>query len=111
MTDEPEKSKDNEGWIMPDPVFRSSQGYDPRKGREFQEEDLPDKEPDETDTDELPAADNEQKVRAKAETVNKGGCLSTVAFFVGIISLSIAIILGLLLYFLYFYVPPPPATF
>ncbi|QQS31647.1 MAG: hypothetical protein IPM50_08090 [Acidobacteriota bacterium] len=115
MTDEKQQPDNENGWVMPEPVFRSSKGYDPRKGIDGPEEDIPtdvaDKDLDEADTGELPTADEKQHVRPKTRAKKKGGCLSTVAFFVGIICLSLAIILGALLYFLYFYVPPEGGTF
>jgi hypothetical protein len=115
MTDERERSNDNDGWVMPEPVFRSSKGYDPRKGMEDTESDIPaekaDSGPVEADTDELPAADEKQNVRPKPPAEKKSGCLSTAAFFIGIISLSIAIILAALVYFLYYYVPPDSGNF
>ena len=100
---------------MPEPVFRSSKGYDPRKGAGDPEEDiaaeLADKDLDEADTDELPRSDEKQHVRPKPPQKKKGGCLSTVAFFVGIISLGVAMILAALVYFLYYYVPPDGGNF
>jgi hypothetical protein len=114
MTDESKKPEPEDGWVMPEPVFRSSKGYSPLKEK-VAEEDIPtetaDKIPDEADTDELPVAEEKQHVRPITPRKKKNGCLGTVAFFVGIISLSIAIILALLVYFLYFYVSEPTGVF
>jgi hypothetical protein len=115
MTDEKQKPETDDGWVMPEPVFRSSSGFDPRKGPNDPQADIPtdvaDKGLDEADTDELPAVDEKQHVRPKTPAKRKGGCLSTAAFFVGIISLSIAIILAALVYLLYYYVPPESGNF
>lgn len=114
MTDGKQQPDTDDGWVMPEPVFRSSKGYNPLKGNDVEEDILTetaDEASTETETVEQPVHDEKQHVRPKAPAYKKGGCLSTVAFFVGIICLSIAIILAALLYFLYFYVPEPTGGF
>lgn len=114
MTDGKQQPDTDDGWVMPEPVFRSSRGYNPLKGVEA-ESDIPTETADkilvDAETDEHPPKEEKQHVRPKTPAKKKGGCLSTVAFFVGIICLSIAIILAALLYFLYFYVPEPTGGF
>lgn len=119
MMDEKQQPDTENGWEMPEPIFRSTKGYNPLKNvdaeadilTETADESSSESETGESETGELINADEKQHVRPKAPAKKKGGCLSTAAFFVGIICLSLAAVLAALLYFLYFYVPEPTGGF
>ena len=86
---------------MPEPVFRSSEGYDPRVRFRDLQADIP-TEPGFRDEDEgadiaVPAAAT--PVAAKP----RGGCAKALLSVVGIVGLIIALVAALIIYLAFFY--------
>ena len=122
MSDEAKKEAAGGEWTMPEPVFRSTEGYTPRTALHSVQDEIP-TEPgfsdDETEEDiALPdtsedAIDEEkggQSVRASTKTrirhhKKKSGCAKTFGLIAGAIALSIFAIIAAVIYFLVFYKP------
>ncbi len=123
MSDEPKKDQAAGGeWTMPEPVFRSTEGFTPKSAIHSAQDEIP-TEPgfsdDETEENiALPdspeeTADEEksgQSVRASTKTrirhsKKKAGCAKTFGLIAGAIALSIIAIIAAAIYFLVFYKP------
>jgi len=138
IDDEPEgEITDTAEWVMPKPVFRSSEGHTPKRAPETDFSDdmpteiankddsafakpVPASEADtaeiETDTDDdkagAPAAPKTSTVTPKAaEPSKKGGCAKSFLFIVSMIGLAVAGIIIALIYFLFYYRPAETGTF
>lgn len=123
MSDEAKKDQaEDGGWTMPEPVFRSTQGYTPKTAIHSVQDEIP-TEPgfsdDETeedialpDTSEVKIDEEKtgQAVRASTKTrirhhKKKSGCAKTFGLIAGAIALSIFAIIAAVIYFLVFYKP------
>lgn len=117
----------NGEWKMPDPVFRSTEGHDPRL-RRLSQDDIPTDSPD-VDTDEFDTDTPEQiildesadpageppKPKPAANTVRaappaaaggKGsGCLKTLGVVGGVVLAGAVLLIAVLIYLLFFYQP------
>ena len=137
IDDEPEDAVTSADWVMPEPVFRSSEGHTPRRAPEANFSDdmpteiankddsafarpVPASEADtaeiETDTDddkaEAPAASETSTDTPKAAQPNqKGGCAKSFLFIVSMIGLTVAAVIIALIYFLFYYRPAETGTF
>lgn len=120
MSDEQRKDKEqSEKWVMPKPVFRSSEGRTPRSVALDPQGDVPTepgfhdktteeitvkpdaKEPVES---EQPAQSVRESTKTRVRTPKKaGGCAKTFSLIVGAIALSIIAVVAILIYFLFFY--------
>lgn len=118
MSDETKPNGENgNGWKMPEPVFRSSEGRKPGELPPDPQGDIP-TEPGFTEDDPEPQApEARQSVRAKADdrterhVKKKRGCARTFVMIVGTVTiLALSIIVGLI-YFLFFYRPVDTTTF
>ena len=107
--------KEQAEWTMPEPVFRSTEGYRPgSKGNAAQDE-IPTEPGFSEDTTEefvgINAAEkHSQSVRATTKTrvrhpKKKSGCAKTFGLIAGAIALSLFAILAAVIYFLVFYKP------
>lgn len=109
-----------ETWVMPKPIFRSSEGHRPKALADSQE-DIP-TEPgfsdDETEEDivlnttppDPDGAESAQSVRATTKTrvrhqKKRSGCAKAFGLVAGAIALSIFAIIAVVVYFLVFYKP------
>lgn len=123
MADETKKAQAANGeWTMPEPVFRSTEGFTPKTAMHSVQDEIP-TEPgfhdDETEEDIAladtaeDATDEEkggQAVRASTKTrirhpKKKSGCAKTFGVIAGAIALSIFAIIAAVVYFLVFYKP------
>lgn len=120
MSDEANNGKDAaEEWVMPAPIFRSSEGYTPKTASLDPQEDVP-TEPglggEDTD-DEIVVSPSEEvkggetpaqsvhastKIRIRHHK-KKGGCAKVFGVIAGTIALSIFAIIAAVVYFLVFY--------
>lgn len=125
MTDEPKKTDEQPGdeWKMPEPVFRSSEGYRPGSPRIDPQEEIPTEPGFESEDSgepafgaqedgQPPASEDEhpaQSVRASTKTrvrhKKKSGCAKTLGLIVGAVVLSMIAIVVALIYLAIFYVP------
>ena len=120
MSDEP-KQDDNTiaEWTLPEPVFRSSEGFTPRSALLGPQDDIP-TEPgfsdDETEEsidlsahpDEQAEDDIHQSVRPSSKTrirhqKKRTGCAKTFGLIAGAITISAAAIVVALIYFLFYF--------
>lgn len=113
MSDEAKKLGENGEWQMPEPVFRSSEGYTPKAAGDAPDDDFP---TDPGFDDEAPTeapnkaedSDSPQSVRAASKTKvrhqkkKKRGCLKSMALMVLIIVASVALIIATLVYFIFY---------
>jgi hypothetical protein len=107
-----------DGWVMPEPVFRSSDGK--VIGRQNAGDEAVTKIPPMTSASAAEIA-NEPNVadapalnRVKAKPIaakNSGGCLQVVFSIAGIISLLILILIVTAVYFIFYYRPAPVGIF
>ena len=123
MNDETQKDQAADGeWTMPEPVFRSTEGYSPKTALHSVQDEIP-TEPgfsdDETEEDialpdssedEIDEEKGGQAVRASTKTrirhhKKKPGCAKTFGLIAGAIALSIFAIIAAVIYFLVFYKP------
>ena len=123
MSDEAKKDLAAGGeWTMPEPVFRSTDGYTPKTAVHSPQDDIqtePGFSEDETEED-IPVAGNDgdtsddsaphQAVRASTKTrirhpKKRSGCAKTFGLIAGAIALSIFAIIAAVVYFLVFYKP------
>ena len=122
MSDEAKKEAANGEWTMPEPVFRSTEGYSPKTALHSVQDEIP-TEPgfsdDETEEDialpdssedEIDEEKGGQSVRASTKTrirhhKKKSGCAKTFGLIAGAIALSIFAIIAAVIYFLVFYKP------
>ncbi len=122
MSDEPGSKNDGE-WRMPDPVFRSSDGFDPRE--KLKEDDIPTESPDRAETDEMDIEFSSDAQSTDAEPVvpreeppaagsiqpdappahQGGGCFQTVGIIGSIAAIAVVLVIAGLVYFLFFYQP------
>ncbi len=102
MSDEPKSDKPDDGWVMPEPVYRSSPGRTPQSTPQtasaddittqpgFTDEDNIDTlAPDFVDTDDVPTEKPVKVKPAEPKPKKKRGCLWWFLFIVGIIVLAI----------------------
>lgn len=122
MSDETKKpAQEDGGWVMPEPIFRSSEGHTPRTAQFGPQDDIP-TEPgfsDETtdETIEIPVVSEEpdveephQAVRATTKTKirhhkKRSGCAKVFGLIAGAVAVALTSIFLVLVYFLYFYRP------
>ncbi|MBK6725022.1 MAG: hypothetical protein IPG58_17685 [Acidobacteria bacterium] len=121
MSDEAKKDQAAGGeWTMPEPVFRSTEGYTPKTAVHSAQDEIP-TEPgfSEVETEEdilvtvVVASDDDkggQAVRASTKTrirhpKKRSGCAKTFGLIAGAIALSIFAIIAAVVYFLVFYKP------
>ena len=117
MSDEAKKPENGGEWQMPEPVFRSSEGHTPRS---VPDDDLP-TDPgfdDEAPTETADRSDDDiqqpQTVRASSKTKvrhqkkKKRGCLKSVALTIVVLVLSVVLIIGTVIYFLFYSGPRGP---
>lgn len=123
MSDEAKKDQAAGGeWTMPEPVFRSTEGYTPKTAVHSVQDEIP-TEPgfsdDETEEDILvddidgDASDDSgphQTVRASTKTrirhpKKRSGCAKTFGLIAGAIALSLFAIIAAVVYFFVFYKP------
>ena len=113
-------------WVMPAPVFRSTDGHTPKSVAMSHEEEIdtenPDPDPlditlDQSDeianaeTEEIPVFEEIPSVRAKPEQKKKGGCATSFLFTLGIIGFLATAIIIALVYFLFYAKPTETGTF
>lgn len=133
MSDEPNKEKDTgEKWVMPDPIFRSSDGHTPKTAALDPQKDVPtepgfDGEDAEVNVIVSPSgispsgevSDSDspaQSVHASTKTrvrhhKKKGGCAKALGLIAGAVALSAIAILIVLFYFLFYFRPTDQGTF
>lgn len=127
MSDDNKKPDENAGsWAMPEPVFRSTEGYTPRSAMSGAQDDIP-TEPGFSDEDDEPtaipnaaASDSDiegegddsphQSVRATTKVrvrhhKKRSGCAKVFGVIAGALALTLTTIVMVLVYFLYFYRP------
>lgn len=119
MSEEAKKPAENGDWTMPEPVFRSTEGYTPGIKGDTTQDEIP-TEPGFSDdtTEEFIGIDDigddsdkpSQTVRATTKTrvrhaKKKSGCAKTFGLIAGAIALSFFAILAAVIYFLVFYKP------
>ncbi|MFZ1700770.1 MAG: hypothetical protein WBO10_03660 [Pyrinomonadaceae bacterium] len=128
MSDEPKKEKETgEKWVMPEPVFRSSEGHTPKSAALDSQGDVPtepgfhDKTTEEITVSDHAEDESENEKDVPAQTVRestktrvrhpkkKGGCAKTFTLIVGGITFSVLAIIALLIYYLMFYRPTDTA--
>ncbi len=120
MSDELKQPEENTGtWVMPEPVFRSSEGYTPKTAARGRQDDIP-TEPgfNNEDTEEsldisenvesVHEDDHHQSVRASTKTrvrhhKKRSGCAKLFGIIAGTIAVALTSILFVLVYFLFFY--------
>ncbi len=115
MSDAPKPEKPDDGWVMPEPVYRSSEGGPP-KGMHFadpaaeiptepgfSDEDYIDTlTPDISDAGESPTA-KPVKVTPAPPKPKKRGCARSFLTVIGLIALAVIGIVIALIYFLFYY--------
>ena len=121
MSDDNKKPDENAGsWAMPEPVFRSTEGYTPRSAISGAQDDIP-TEPGFSDEDDVPteaprgqSEDDDdaphQSVRASTKIrvrhhKKRSGCAKVFGVVAGALALTLTTILMVLVYLLYFYRP------
>ena len=122
MSDEAKKEAAGGEWTMPEPVFRSTEGYTPKSAVHSAQDEIP-TEPGFSDdeTEEaiaLPDAPDEtsdeekggQAVRASTKTrirhsKKRSGCAKTFGLMAAAVALSIFAIMAAIIYFFMFYKP------
>ena len=127
-----EAPKSSDAWVMPKPVFRSTEGHTPATAKSaFEADDIPteiaNKEdsafpipqsqitpetasgpaPDVTE----PNADDVDTEEPHATPKTRGGCASSFLFILSMIGLVAAAIIIALFYFLFYYRPAETGTF
>lgn len=119
MTDEPTPTNGPaDDWVMPEPVFRSSEGRKPGELPPDPQSEIP-TEPgfsdDDGDDENEPSAN--QTVRARTgdrktrHIKKKRGCAKTFAMIVGTIAFVAVTLVAALIYFLFYYRPVDTTTF
>ena len=139
MSDEPiiddlpteDATKSSEEWVMPKPVFRTSEGHTPSSAKSAYSDDLPTeianrdesefaKAPSEADTLETETTETDDgettedpvaKAAAQTTPKAKGGCAKSFLFIVSMIGLAVVAIIIALIYFLFYYQPAETGTF
>lgn len=123
MSDEQKPDKPNDGWVMPEPVYRSSPGHVPKSIHltddaedittqpGFTDQDNVDTlVPDFVDAGETPTVDS-IKVASAPPAPKKGGCASSILTVFGVIALAVIGIVIALIYFLFYYKSADTSTF
>lgn len=117
MSDEAKKPGENGGeWQMPEPVFRSSEGHTPRA---IADDDFPtdpgfdDEAPTETanrpdSDDHVQTVRPKEKTRVRHQKKKKHGCLKSVALTIIVLVTSVALIVGTVIYFIFYSGPRGP---
>lgn len=119
MSDEVKKENGNGEWQMPEPVFRSSEGYTPKAAGDAPDDDFPtdpgfdDEAPTETankpdNDDHVQMVRPKEKTRVRHQKKKKRGCLKSVALTVVVLILSVALIIGTVIYFVFYSGPRGP---
>lgn len=118
MSDEAKKADNDGEWQMPEPVFRSSEGYTPKAAEAVPEDDFPtipafDEAPTETpdkptDDDAVQTVRPKEKTRVRHQKKKKRGCLKSVALMIVILIASVALIIGTVIYFIFYSGPRGP---
>lgn len=110
-----------EVWVMPKPIFRSSDGYTPKTAKaEFEGDDIP---TEITNREEMVDAKvspdvSGEGVKAivedkdpKAKRASKRGCASSFVLLISLIGLVAAAVIIALIYFLFYFRPTETGTF
>lgn len=119
MSDEQEnKEPDSKPWIMPEPIFQSSEGYTPKSAlvrdafggpSEHETEDALSESTDTIDDLSPPMKDVPDALSSKPQ---KGrGCANVLISVIGVIAAIILVVLIVLVYFLFWYLPQDNTTF
>lgn len=104
-------------WVMPEPVFRTSEGRTPGSSEPIFEGDEHDTESPDDETNEfaetlsdIEPATAEPVVVKAAEQKKTGGCFQTILVMFGVVGLSIILFIAVVVYFA-FYWHQPDTTF
>lgn len=105
-------------WVMPEPIFRSTEGHTPGAGRSPFEGDEHDTASPDEDVDAFaetlpninPAEPQRANVKA-AQPKKSGGCLQSLVLIIGFVGLSAAVIVAALVYLVVYYRPSDTLTF
>lgn len=115
MSDEVKKEGSNGEWQMPEPVFRSSEGYTPKKVTAVDVDIPTDPEMDELRTETPDKPDDavqtvrpKEKTRVRHQKKKKHGCLKSLAVTVFVLVASVVLIVATIIYFIFYSGPRGP---
>jgi hypothetical protein len=112
------------GWVMPEPVFRSSEGHTPKSasigGQEEVDTDVPALDPMDITldaSDELANAETDEIAApvpaaiAPPQASNKSGCAKNVVVILSVIGFIAAAVVVAVVYYLFYFRPADTSTF
>lgn len=108
MGDEVKKEGSNGEWQMPEPVFRSTEGYTPKKVSSVEEalasepdaDELPTETPDKPD-ETIQTVRPKEKTRVRHQKKKKRGCLKSAALTIVILIASVGLIIVTAIYYFF----------
>lgn len=109
-----EANRPLDAWVMPEPIFRSTEGHTPKRSTDLrgaEEVDTLETDVTETDAPAVPFPDGSSLANPVEPPKKKGGCFRSLLFIVGTIALFAAAIIIALIYFLFYARPVDTGTF
>ncbi|MBK9215186.1 MAG: hypothetical protein IPM59_06245 [Chloracidobacterium sp.] len=115
MSDEAKKTGNDGEWQMPEPVFRSTEGYTPKKVPSVEEalasepdaDELPTETPDKPD-ETIQTVRPKEKTRVRHQKKKKRGCLKSLAVTILVLVASVVLIVATIIYFIFYSGPRGP---